>query len=362
MGQRNHEKPKMSTRKNHHFVPQFYFRFFSGDSRSISVLHRHTGRVIASAPIRGQACKAWFYGDDIAEDALSQVEGACSAALRELAALRNPADLPAESVELVLIWLALQRSRTKAARQSSQPMHDRFAQLWAEVELRNDEDISPETRDLLLGNLDAVRVDPVGAQRLMMSVAVETASSLGDMTPIFLLNKTNRPFIFGDAPVVLYNSLHRETNHRGVLGFSAAGLMVFLPIGPSKILLLLDAASYRLRRVIENRIQVRDLRDVSELNKLQIHAATDCVYFGDFARAPYVAELWRQERSRLCQHACEVIQAPSFSVETGEPLGDIVHSFQPQLPYRLSLSFLEPLGNSQRTLLRRNLRPSDRVF
>lgn len=319
---------------------------------------------MASAPIKGQASKTWFYGDDTAEKVLGEIEGACSTALRELAALRNPADLSAESVELVLVWLALQRSRTKAARQAGQPMHDKFAQLWAEVQLHNDEDISPETRDLLLDNLDAVGVDPVGAQRLMMSVAVEAASSLEDLTPIFLLNKTNRPFIFGDAPVVLYNSLHRETRHRGVLGFSAAGLMVFLPIGPSKILLLLDAASYRLRRVIENRIQVRDLRDISELNKLQIHAASDCVYFGDFARAPYVAELWRQERARLCQHACEVIQAPSFSVETGEPLGDLVHSFQPQLPYRLSLSFLEhvPRGDRQYPPLRRSPSPSDQAF
>lgn len=352
----------MSTRKNHHFVPQFYFRLFSQDGRSISVLHRQSGKVIASAPIKGQACKAWFYGDDTAEDALSQVEGACSAALRELAALRNPADLSAESVELVLVWLALQRSRTKAARQSGQPMHDRFAQLWAEVQLRNDEDISPATRDLLLDNLDAVGVDPVGAQRLRMSVAVEAASSLGDLTPIFLLNKTNRPFIFGDAPVVLYNSLHRQVNHRGVLGFSAAGLMVFLPLGPSTVLLLLDAARYLLKRVVDNRIQVRDLRDVAALNKLQIHAASDCIYFGDFERASYVAELWRQERARLSQHACTVNEAPGFSVEAGESQGDVVHVFEPQLPYHLSLSFLEHLSNSQHHLLRRNLRPSDLAF
>lgn len=352
----------MSTRKNHHFVPQFYFRFFSQDGRSIAALHRRTGKVIASAPIKGQACKTWFYGDDSAEEALGQMEGACSEALRELSALRNPADLAADRVDLALIWLALQRSRTKAARQAGQPMHDRFARLWAEVQLRNDEDISSETRDLLLDNLDAISVDPVWAQRLAMSVAVEESSNLGDLTPIFLLNKTNRPFIFGDAPVVLYNSLHREANHRGVLGFSAAGLMVFLPLGPSKVLLLVDATSYRLKRVVDNRIQVRELRDVAALNKLQIHAASDCVYFGDFERASYVAELWRQERARLSQHACTVNQAPGFAIETGESQGDIVHVFEPQLSYCLSLSFLEPAHPRGHRLLRRGRQPGEQAY
>lgn len=323
----------MATRKNHHFVPQFYFRRFSADGRSICVLQRHTGKAIPCAAIKSQASKAWFYGEDAVEQALGEIEGACSEVLRELADLQNPAGLSPDKVELTLIWLALQRSRTMAAREASQPMHDKLVRLFLEAEISNSEELDAETRQLLLDNLDAVRTNPVHSQRLGMEAAIKSAGSLSDLTPILLLNKTNRPFIFGDAPVVLHNSANHDVQHRGVLGFETPGLMVFFPLGPSVTLFLVDQATYRLRRVWENRIQVRSLQDVMALNKLQMHAASDCVYFSDFKFAPYVVELWRQERATLRAHACKVIQAPSFSAETGDSLGEIVHSFQPQLPY-----------------------------
>jgi hypothetical protein len=52
-----------------------------------------------------------------------------------------------------------------------------------------------------------------------------------------------------------------------------------------------------------------------------------------------------------------VDQAPGFSIETGEGLGQITHSFQPQIPYRLSLSFLkhEVLRDGDPRQLRRPL-------
>jgi len=45
----------MSKRKNHHFVPQFYFRRFSVDERSICALARSSGKTIPTASIKAQA-------------------------------------------------------------------------------------------------------------------------------------------------------------------------------------------------------------------------------------------------------------------------------------------------------------------
>ena len=118
-------------------------------------------------------------------------------------------------------------------------------------------------------------------------------------------------------------------------------MLVFFPLGPKLCLLLVDAASYRIRGTNNNRVALRDFHDVLSLNKLQLHAASSCVYFNDFRYAPYVVELWRQEQAALEAHAARVVQAPGFDVTTGAPMGDIVHCFLPQLPYRLSLSFLQ---------------------
>ena len=345
----------MATRKNHHFVPQFYFRRFSSDGRSICALMRGTGHVVRRASIKGQASKDWFYGSVEAESALSEIEGHCSAALRELAALKDPTQLSAEHIEGLLIHLTLQRSRTEAARVAGQPIHDKMAQLVVEMGASNADGLSDDQRALILDNLDSWQADPVAAQGLEMATAMQSAEALSDLRPLLLVNTTNRPFIFGDAPVVFYNPYCRDVTLRGVLGFASPGLLVILPLDSRTCFLLVDAEVYRVRASANNRVSVRDLRDVAALNKLQLHAASGCVYFEEERFSGYVKALWAEEHKRLTKHAGSVAQAPGFDAQTREPLGEIVHAFQPQLAYRPLLSFLkhEIVGDGDQRLLRR---------
>lgn len=331
----------MPVLRNHHYVPQFYFRRFSFDEKSICLLTRPTGKVVARAPIKGQASKIGYYGDEEVEKALSEIEGACAAALRSLDQVQDPQLLADDDVTLVLTHLTLQRTRTETARQNGKAFHDKLQQLLLEVEVNNSTYLSEPERQLLLDSLPYVEANPVEAQRLEMGVAVEQSAGLRDLRPLILVNKTNRPFVFGDSPVVFYNSFYRDVRYRGVLGMDTPGLMVFFPLSASTYLALLDPNCYQVRRGARgNRVQVRDLRDVLALNQLQIHAASNCVYFGDFKFAPYVVEAWRQERARLTKHEGRVIEAPERNAATGETMGDIVHGFQPQLAYPLKLTFL----------------------
>ncbi len=330
----------MSALRNHHFVPQFYFRRFSSDEKSICLLTRSTGKTVARAPIKGQASKVGYYGDEEVEKALSEIEGACAAALRSLDQVQDPQLLADDHVTLILTHLALQRTRTETARQNSKAFQDKLARLLLEVEVNNSAHLSEGERESFLDTLPHIEADPIYAQRLLMGIAVEQSAGLRDLMPLVLVNKTNRPFIFGDAPVVFYNGFYRDVRLRGVLGLDTPGLMVFMPLTATTCLALVDPNCYRVRSTRENRVQVRDLRDVLALNQLQIHAASNCVYFGDFKYAPYVVEAWRQELPRLTKHQGMVVEAPGRDAATGESTGDIVHGFQPQLAYPLKLTFL----------------------
>lgn len=345
----------MSTGKNHHFVPQFYFRRFSADEKSICSLIRHSGNVIPKAPIKGQASKHWFYGDAETEKALADIEGVCSTALRELSALDDPTKLAGEHVEALMLHLALQRSRTDSARRTNKPIQDNLARLMAEVAVNTSEELEDEEKTRLRLLLPQFEADPVAAQKLAMAAAVESASALLDLRPVLLVNRTTRPFIFGDAPVVFFNAYCRNVRHRGVLGLASPGLLVAFPLSPNSALLLMDAEVYRTRSPHKNRVHLRDLGDVAGLNRLQMHAASNCVYFGDMRYAGYVKALWEQERGRLTKHAGAVVQAPGFDARTGNALGDIVHSFEPQLAYLPRLSFLrhETVGDGDSRPLRR---------
>lgn len=331
----------MSNRKNHHFVPQFYFRRFSQDEKSICVLAKATGQLIEKASIKSQASRNNFYGSDEVESALGTIEGACSATLRNLAALENPSQLEESDISNLLVHIALQRSRTMSARTNAQPFQDKMARLFAEMVLSQSTKIDEDQRKLLLENLEDFGAEPVQAHRVQMGVAVEAAGELGDLLPLMLINKTNRPFVFGDAPVVFYNALYRNVRHRGVLGLTTPGLLVIFPLSSTQCLMLVDLNRYKILRAKNNCISLREFRDVAAINKLQLHAASNCVYFSDFQYAQYVSELWRQEQKRFRPHAGAVIEVPGFDAGTGEPLGDIVHGFEPQLPYPFSLSFLQ---------------------
>ena len=64
------------------------------------------------------------------------------------------------------------------------------------------------------------------------------------------------------------------------------------------------------------------------------------MYFSDKKFSKYTRGLWLQEKSKIVEHKGIVIQAPGF-YDTGEPMqGDILHSFEKQLPYLPKLSFL----------------------
>lgn len=330
----------MAEDANQHFVPQFYFRYFSEDERSIHLVLRSSGRFVPTASIKGQASRRYYYGDAEAERQLKIVDGIYSQALGEIRNASNFFDCSEDTRLCFYQCLMLQRSRTVAARTAGQPMADRLMQLQLEVAINNDETLDDEKRQELLEALPHVAADAKQTQALHMSEAVKISEALSDLVPIYLENRTSRPFIFSDAPVVFLNLHYRDVRLRGVLGADTPGLMILYPLGPSRAILLLDGSTYGLKGKFFPSKVLRELRDVMEINKLQIHSASSAIYFGSTAYAGYVQELWRQERHRLSNNAGRVVEAPAAD-HRGELTGnEIMHSYQPQLNFMPNLSFL----------------------
>lgn len=111
--------------------------------------------------------------------------------------------------------------------------------------------------------------------------------------------------------------------------------------------MLLDAGVYRLKRQTADFLPVRDLVDVSVLNRLQIQNASFAVYFHDAKFAQYVVSLWQQERARLADNRGVVVEAPGFD-QNGQPAGGIFHTFEKQLPLIPRLSFLRYIEMPER--------------
>jgi hypothetical protein len=330
----------MANKANQHYVPQFYLRYFSLDSKSICVLNRKNGKTIETAPIKGQASKKYYYGDVDTEDRISEIEGHFSKALREIKETNSFEQCTPENYVLLLQNIMLQKSRTVSERKKWKAMEDRMYQLYMECEVNNDDALDEETKEGFRKITQTLEADPKQYQAMGMSIAFECADSLVDLLPVILHNKTNRPFIFGDSPVILTNPLLKQVTLRGVLGTQTLGLIVLYPLSPQHCVMLIDEAAYKIKKFHSSVYSVRNLRDVALINKLQIHNAASAVYFSEHRYSQYATELWRQEKTKLIDHIGKVVEAPGID-HNGEPMGDIIHSFEEQLPLIPKFSFLE---------------------
>ncbi|HFQ5357706.1 TPA: DUF4238 domain-containing protein [Vibrio vulnificus] len=330
----------MAEKANQHYVPQFYFRYFSKNGKSINLLNRKNGKTVSGASIKGQASKKYFYGNKNAENALSRIETHFCRALLEFRETFDLRSCSERTYASVLQNVMLQSARTASARSKSKLMNDRFYQLHLECEVNNDQTLSEAERVALIDTARSAVADAKASQALLMKVAVEESGCLFDLYPLVVENKTSRPFIFGDAPVVKINPFMKKVTTRGVLGMRSAGLMVIYPLNPTKCLILLDVVAYRIKKFREGIYPIRSLADVAALNKLQIHNALSTVYFDDMKYSKYVESLWRDEKSSLCDHQGKVVEAPGF-YHDGEDAGDIMHAYEPQLPLIPNLSFLD---------------------
>lgn len=330
----------MSEKKNQHYVPRYYFRYFSGDGKRVSLLSVRNGKTIKNAPIKSQCSKDYFYGEKEIEETLEGLENEHREALNKLKSSLNFTELSEDEYCLILQAVLFQRARTLAGREKRKRPQDKLARLYMEVEINNDTSLSEEEKTQQRESLGSLEANPKHYQGLEMIHSIQGVEYIIDMIPLLLINRTNHPFVFSDAPVVAFNNHQMNVKLRGVLGYQTPGLQLFYPLCDKVVLLLLDPAVYEVHGEISLKVEIRNNKDIDQINKLQIHNAFQSVYFSDHKYAEYVKRLWNEERISLIKMEDRFIEAPGYD-QDGKPIGDIIHVYEPLLPFRLNLSFLK---------------------
>lgn len=329
----------MADKENQHFVPQYYFRFFSENKKSISLLNRATGKTVATAPIKGQASKSYFYGDAKVESAITEVESSFIASLRKISSEKDFGCLSESEVLSVLQAVMFQRSRTLAKRKDGKKQQDQIVKLFAEIAINKLENISEEERQEYYKLLDFMSADPIPFQGLDMAISIEQANHLLDLKRVVIKNRTKYPFIFSDAPVVMINPFQQEIVYRGVLGMVTPGLVIIFPLSPRLLILFVDHKAYDLKGDSRGVLNIKSVKDVDQLNKLQILNASNAVYFSDYEFSNYVRRLWAEVKRYLDDSPKGMIG--EALLKEGEDTKEIVHIYERQLPLIPSFSFLK---------------------
>ncbi|MBU0639659.1 MAG: DUF4238 domain-containing protein [Planctomycetes bacterium] len=336
----------MADRLNQHWVPQYYFRLFSNGTSRIHLLLKSQDCLVLNAPIRGQCARRKFYGPPEFESALATIESTDAAVIRRAIAhaWKPEAAMQHEDHGLICRACVFQRARTSLEANKGGAALESFG-LYA---FRHHLAMAPgiDDRERLLAAIDSgqckVNVSRQYAVALAMSEALRGATFLLDLGVRLLRNRTDSPFIFGDAPVIFANPLLAKIHSRGVLGLTSPGLIVVWPFDSRTMLLLLDEAAYEGEVVEGEVVDVVNRGDVSQLNALQLHHSEAIVYFGSSDAAPYVERLWNAHKSKIVRPRIQFHERSDWLLD-GEPTETpIMQMFEPQLNLSLALTILRP--------------------
>lgn len=336
----------MTDRVNQHYVPQFYFRHFSEDGRTIGTILLDDGQLIPHAPIKGQCSRRNFYGSKELEAIFSHMEGEHCHSIRAALDIANNADAefftPAELMGLFQA-IVFQRSRTALEIEKHAPAMETFALESFKHYLMCKEGI--ENRDEMIRQIDIgnVRVTEPPQATIARQIAncIDASILITDLKLLLLRNRTDFPFIFGDAPVVFYNNYCRNVKNRGVLGLQCPGLQIFFPLNSTTCLLLLDADKYGGPHDGFIHHDVYQRSDVSQINALQLHHALNTAYFGCLAEQKYVHDLWNTHRATITRPTGECRVGVDFLVDGKKPEGELMQLMENQVNFELNLSFIE---------------------
>lgn len=325
----------MAAKANQHFVPQYYFRFFVGDTKCIDLINLSSGRFIEQASIKGQASKKYFYGDEAMENNLTTLEALFRQPLRKLKQNKTFSCLDYEEVIIALQGITFQRSRTQAARLDHKVIAQQWAEMFKEIAINNCDQFSEEERVELI---ESVAVEPniEALQLTLMVQAVKQGALLCDLGMVILKNRTSRPFIFGDAPVVFQNYFQKNIIDRGVLGLRTPGLQIYFPLDSRTAIYLYDPNAYNVKANKLGQVEVRSKDDVDKLNRLQIHNSSSAVYLPSKDSAGYVLQLWRESRR---EQFISKGRIDEYSVKHEGQTRHILLNYEAQLSYVPDLTF-----------------------
>uniref|UniRef100_UPI004057C129 DUF4238 domain-containing protein n=1 Tax=Candidatus Electrothrix sp. TaxID=2170559 RepID=UPI004057C129 len=324
----------MAYKKKQHYVPRFYLKNFSSDNssgrcRAINLFNIPSYKKILNAKLYNQCYQNYFYGKDgTLENILERVEGKASQIISEII-------LKCELTDkyTFLFYTVLQYFRTLYSAESMDEHTDKFYKTLIK------KDILPMgVSDEQLSFVKIVRNNSPLHSVQHACLYHYLACDL-DLKILRICTK-GLEFISSDNPVVFYNQFMPFHKMGSNIGLASKGLQIFFPISPKHLVVLYDGAIYGVGKKKHKLVELREKRDVEQLNRLQFVSALENVYFSDRNYAAYNEYLLaRNYRRTNKQHV------KSYPQKNG---GYLIGSYKEDIRTDLELSFIKILKKAKR--------------
>jgi len=355
----------MTDHVNQHYVPQYYFKLFSWGDRRIHILLKKENRIIINASIKRQCARNKFYGNREIESSFSNLEIRHCIAIRKMLELAwsessTRLNIPEIASDISGIWEAVlfQHARTELQIKKEAPAIESMYLSCFKYYLEHEHNIIDREKIIEHISNGNVHIKETPQETVMRSIvkAMEKVNLISDLNFYILRNHTNYPFVFGDSPVVFYNTYYQNVKERGVLGMQTPGLQIFYPLDSYTVLMLIDDQIYGGWYKRNLFVDLVEKSDVSQLNVLQLHHSYNSIYFANENDKEYIYELWGAHRHRIVQPKVRYVKRDGWLVD-GKPVDGILYQmYEPQLNINLNLSFIEctPISESEYRFRRRS--------
>lgn len=263
------------SKKNQHYIPKFYLRFFShqNDLKQIGIYNLKNHFFKQKVPLRHQCSKTFFYGEDeIIENFLSQMEGKFDGFFKEIISNKDLNKRDLEELHCLLTFFVLTDIRSLTSIENFKGFSTRFNALNVGVDM-------PE-----MGHQQTVNI--------MFSLFLDVLPTVLDLDYKLFKNSTNTKFITSDYPISKYNLLFETIPaYFSVTGYRSKGLIVFLPINPTLTVALFDKSTYKIGNKKDKVLNITHDKEIDQLNLLQFLNSHDAVFFNECISEEYIHKL-----------------------------------------------------------------------
>lgn len=275
--------------KRQHYIPQFYLRNFSIDSRkNIGVFRFGKQQFIPNAAIKSVGYRENLYDDDESiERQLASKEKQWKEMLDIFlgrnVTIQTPEWLDQHDEEAairVLEFFAFTEMRTTQ-------QADSLTSMYRTLEQELGSKMTPETYNLYFGDLNEFTKHP---NLLPLQVASNHLPAYAGLDLLLILNVTKHGFITSDVPVYNLNSYYAERKYHRSFGLAAMGLQKFLPISPRHCLCFFDKNIYE-KTINDSTYILTSKNLVRRINQIMVQNAYEQVFFSPIENEQYIRQI-----------------------------------------------------------------------
>lgn len=265
----------MADKKNQHYVPQFYLRYFSKAGACIGLYNLKSSKIIAQVSIDGQASKNYFYGKDLfLENRLMEMEGQAGSIFASILKRRHLPHRNSEDYRTLCLFMMIQDSRTTESVAKLNEMANKLGKAMLSRSIKDPE---------LLTHLPDLQISMASPFSMLFKQAIGMEPIMRDLKLKVLHNVSTIPFITSDHPIVFQNQFHNDVSDNRCRGLASEGLQILLPLSPEYMLMFYDDSVYDAGSKATNFIRVPSEEQIEALNGHQWIGAMENVFFPEGA-------------------------------------------------------------------------------